>query len=175
MTYIELSSSGCISRMQSEKFNSHQVIARSDACRHVEVLPSLILYHAIHTPLPVVVRQTIFGDLEPSMPRRPSARSIVNLGEIDRRRSLMRGRNRMIGIVWSLRTANDVAPPCTYTVPSANIDDRVVLVLNAFVACELGIVHILNRLGSCKRKPHHWSRDTLTLFELGARTPLSCP
>jgi len=55
--------------------------------------------------------------------------------------------NGIVGVVGTLRTSNNMPPPCSDTSASGNSDDVVVLVRDAGVAREASIVNILDGLG----------------------------
>ena len=53
----------------------------------------------------------------------------------------------MVGVVGTLRTSNNMSPPCSDTSTSGNGDDIVVLVRYSSVASEVSVVNILDGLG----------------------------
>ena len=146
LTYVELSATLGVSRVQSKKLNTHEVVARCNASGHFEVLPPAILNHAINTPLTVVVGQTVVMNLEPSLAVCSSGCGIVDLGQPDGDRALVTGSDGVVGVVGDLRATNNMAPPCTNTSTSGNFDDVVIFVLEILVASEIRIVDVLNRL-----------------------------
>lgn len=143
---VELSTALGVSRVQGKKLNTHEVVARCNASGHFEVLPSAILDHAVNTPLTVVVGQAIVVNLEPALTVRTSACGIVDLGKPDGDRALVTGSDGMVGVVGDLRATDNMAPPCTNTGTSGNLDDVVILVLEILVAGEIRIVDVLDRV-----------------------------
>lgn len=146
LTYVELSATLGVSRVQGKQFNTHEVVARSNASGHFEVLPSSILDHAVDTPLAVVVGQAVVVNLEPALTTRASASGVVDLGKPDGDGTLVTGSDGMVWVVGALRTTDDMAPPCTDTGTSWNFDDVVILVLDTLVASKISIIDVLNRL-----------------------------
>lgn len=79
MTHIELSPHAGRSRVQSQDFNTHQVVAGCNALRQLELRPALVGYHVIHTPFLGGRIERVFPDLEPLQSGLARRRSIVNL------------------------------------------------------------------------------------------------
>lgn len=82
-TNVELSTTLGVRRMEGDELGAHQIVARRDAGRHVEVLPPPVLDHAIHTPFSASIK-AVFGNLEPLKPAGVGAGSIVDLGTVKR-------------------------------------------------------------------------------------------
>ena len=58
----------------------------------------------------------------------------------------MASRDGMVGVVGTLSTANDMAPPRANPCSCRDIDDVAILELDILIACKVGVVHILDGL-----------------------------
>lgn len=137
---VDLSTASTVSRVESDEFSSEEVVARSEARRHLEVMPASLLDHGIDTPFSTV--QTLLSNLKPAETRGTGACRVVDLGHVEHGGTLVAGGDRMVRVVLSLRAANDVTPPSTDTSTSRNVDNGVVLILNVVVAGHSAVVHI---------------------------------
>lgn len=67
--------------MQRNELGTHEVLARSDTGRHVEVGPAIVGDQVIDGPL--AVAEAGFRDLEPLEPGGAGGGGVVDLGEVD--------------------------------------------------------------------------------------------
>lgn len=132
--------------MQGDKLNSHQVIARSNAGRHLKVLPAIVVDHAVDTPRSAAGVKSVFSDLEPSKPFCVGASCVADLGKVNHCWTLVTSGDGVVGIVSTLGTANNMSPPRAYASASRDVDDVVILELDSLVASEFGVVDILDGL-----------------------------
>lgn len=139
-TNVNLSTAGAVGRVKSDELSSEKVMTGSKASGHVEVVPASLLNHRVDTPFPTV--QTLLSNLEPTETRGTSARSVVNLGHVEQSRALVTGGDGVVGIVLTLSATNNVTPPSTNASASRNVDNSVVLVLDAVIAGHAAVVHV---------------------------------
>jgi hypothetical protein len=104
--------------VESEKLNTHEVLARSDAAGHGELLPSEtsgvgVLDHVVDTP-DTGGSDSVTGNLEPLEASSGSGNSIVDLGKVDLGGTLVRRGNRVVRIARALRTTKTVSPSTSY-------------------------------------------------------------
>ncbi|KAH0062569.1 hypothetical protein KCU72_g18, partial [Aureobasidium melanogenum] len=84
---VELSAALSSSRVECEQLNAHEVLARSNAAGHGELLPAEavgvgVADHVVNTP-DTRRSDSIAGNLEPLEASSGSGDSIVDLGEVD--------------------------------------------------------------------------------------------
>lgn len=145
-THVELSTALGVRGVESEQLNPHQVLARSNARWHIEVLPTTALNHPVDTPLTIAVRQAILSYLEPTKSAGGSRGRVVDLGEIDRDGALMGGGDRVVRVVGHLCSPDNMAPPCTDASTGGDADDGRIRVLQVVVAGHTAVVDILDGL-----------------------------
>lgn len=119
------------SAVEGDELDTQQIVARSNTSRHVEVVPTSVGNHRVHSPFSVT--QTVLGNLEPLKACGASSCGIVYLGKVvlyrpcggyisylllhDRESyheappTFVARSNRMIGIVSTLLSTYDVSPP----------------------------------------------------------------
>lgn len=89
----------------------------------MEFGPALVRDHVINTPFLRGWVEGVFPNLEPLQSRLARRRRIVNLRKPSRDGTLMRWRDRVVGVVGKLRAANDVPKVRANIVSSLNIDN----------------------------------------------------
>ena len=67
---------------RTNKLNAEQVLAGSNAGRHVEVSPAVVGDHVINTPLPCLSVESVISNLEPLLAGDRCSCSIVDLGQV---------------------------------------------------------------------------------------------
>ena len=115
--------------MESDDFNTHQVLTGSDAGWHVKAPPSSSGNHSVDTPFTVGVVETLLSNLEPVQTLGAGCSSIVDLShpvslllrrwtinsrylcKVDKHRSFVRGSNGVVGVVCILSTADNMLVP----------------------------------------------------------------
>lgn len=81
--------------------------------------------HVVHTPFLSGSVERVFPDLEPLQSGLARCRSIVNLRKPCRDGTLVRCRDRVVGVVGELRTADDMAEVSANVISALDIDDLV--------------------------------------------------
>jgi hypothetical protein len=102
---VELGATGGGGGVQSEKLNAHEVLARSDAAGHGELLPAEasgvgVLDHVV----------SVTGDLEPLKASGRGRDGIIDLGKVDLGRTLVRRGDRVVRVASTLRATETVSP-----------------------------------------------------------------
>lgn len=117
--------------MEGDELDTQQIVARSNASRHVEVMPTSVRNHGVHSPFSVT--QTVLCNLEPLKARGASSCGIVYLGKVvlywpcsgyisylllhnresyhNAPSTFVARSNRIIGIVSTLLPTYNVSPP----------------------------------------------------------------
>lgn len=139
---VELSLALLVGRVESQKLNAQEVLARRDALRDVEIRPALVLNDSVDTPLPAALIKAFVPDLEPLLAVGAGSSSIVDLGKVSLDGTLVRGSDGMVSVVRELGSADDMPKVGTDTVTSVNVDNRVGLGAGLSAGHVL-VVHIL--------------------------------
>lgn len=135
--------------MEGDQLDAHEIVAGRDAARHVEVVPSAVLDHGVDGPHPAA--EAALSNLEPAETGSPCGGGIVNLGKIDHDWALVAPRDRVVGVVGRLRTADDMAPPRADPRTGRDGDYGVVLELDASVARKVRVVDVHQRVVAGRR------------------------
>lgn len=69
--------------MKRNQLDTHEVVTRGDARRHVEVLPAVVIDHTVDTPLTIASGEAVLSDLEPLEATSVGRGGVRDLGEID--------------------------------------------------------------------------------------------
>lgn len=109
--HVELSTTGSVGIVESNDFNTHEVVSRSNTARDSKVGPSVVVDHGIHTPDTTL--ETIAVNLEPLEASCTSCAGIVNLGKVDLDGTFVALCDWVVSIIGSLRSTDDVLPPGT--------------------------------------------------------------
>jgi hypothetical protein len=169
--HIELCTTLRTGAVQRDELNAHEVLSRSNACRHREVMPASVRNHGVDSPL--AIGKAIVGDFEPLKASRASGGGVVHFRQPVRDWSwsnqslilivsmvlltLVALRDRVVRVVASLSTANDMTPPSADLCTSRNRNHRAVLMCKVLVASERSIIDIGDGVVGV------WSTDALQL------------
>lgn len=131
--------------MQGQQLLAKQALARREAGGNVDEGPAAIGDHVVDAPEASGRVERVLVDFEPLQPCVRRRCRVVHSGHVSRDGSLVRSRDRMVGIAGVLLAADDVSPPRPDAVARLDID-HLVRPGPGKAASELLVVHIVDRV-----------------------------
>lgn len=115
---VELDAARAVGAVQSGQLHAEEVLSWGDALRNVEVGPAGVLEDVVNTPAAGASVEGILGNLKPAEVGVRRGGSVVHACKPGGDGTLVGGRDRVVGVVGALGSADDVL------VKSANASTR---------------------------------------------------